>query len=189
MTPSQLHDGDAFIYMKVGVHAKESLEDILQRKRREIAEAGVSFWGYGGNTCHPLNAVQPFVRDKIAGGSVVRLLMEEIDSHHFAEQIRAEYYSENGVDWVEIPKAINVLGSRYALVVDTLEDANISLELDETRVGVGRLAGKVGSEYIRGRVDKACLVYSPAQPGLAHGPEVTLKLAARLAKPYAVLLK
>jgi hypothetical protein len=189
MASQTLVDGDAFIYMKVGVHAKETLEDILVRKHREIEQAGVAFWGYGGSTCHPLTAVQPFAKEVTDRGTTIRLLMQEIDSHHFADQVRAASYSENGVEWKTVPKPINVLGSRYALVLGDLEEIDLNVELAKTRVGVGRLAGAPGSEYVRGRVDKACLIYAPtgAVAGLAE--PISLRLSARLVPPYAVIMK
>lgn len=189
MTNKGMKDGEAFLYMKVGVHAKEPLEEILVRKRKEIEKAGVAFWGYGGNTCHPVTAVRPFVSTMLGNGAAsIRLLMEEINSNHFADQVRAEKYSINGVDWIEVPKGVNVLGSRYALVLKTLDTIDMTLSLAQTQVGVGRLSGSLGSNYVRGRVDKACLVY---QQGLAADSEfdVRLSLAAELTDPYAVLLK
>ena len=54
--------GAGILYMKVGTHARETLDDIIRRKTREIEEAGVAFWGYGGNTCHPENMVNPSPR-------------------------------------------------------------------------------------------------------------------------------
>lgn len=188
MASFNLQTGDPFIYMKVGVHANESLADIIKRKRKEIADAGVSFWGYGGNTCHPLTAVQPFVKEVSSSGTSVRLLMQEITSHHYAEG-RAESYSANGVDWEKVPANINVLGSRYALVIESLEEVDIALALSDTKVGVGRLSGSSGSMYVKGRVDKACLVYSPSGGVSTADERISLRLAARLAKPYAVLLK
>lgn len=184
-----LQSGDAFIYMKVGIHARESLADIIERKRREIEQAGVAFWGYGGGTCHPLTAVQPFVREVTEHGMQVRLLMQEIDSRHYAEQVRAESYTENGLDWIKVPRGINVMGSRYALVLGSLEEVSLKVSLIDTKVGVGRLAGKSGSEYIRGRVDKACLIYSPGAPAEETAPSIGLRLAAQLVPPYAVIMK
>lgn len=184
----KLERGDPFIFMKVGVHAKEDLISIIKRKRAEIANAGVTFWGYGGNTCHPLTAVQPFAKGVDANGGVVRLLMEEINSKHFAEPVRAESFSEDGINWKPVPQPINVLGSRYALVLGNLDDIDISVSLGDTRVGVGRLEGKTGSDYIRGHVDKACLVYTPDNR-LTPNTAVKLRLSARLVAPYAVLLK
>ena len=189
MNTNPLQAGEPFIFMKVGVHAQEDLASIIKRKREEIEKAGVSFWGYGGNTCHPLTAVQPFMEAATKSTATVRLLMQEINSHHYADPVRAESYSSDGITWKEIPKAIHVLGSRYALVLSTLEEIDLDVSLDDTRVAIGRLVGKVGAEYIRGRVDKACLTFQPAGTGGDKGDQVHLALAAKLAAPYAVLLK
>lgn len=185
---SILKPGDPFLYMKVGVHASESLEDIIKRKRAEIEEAGVSFWGYGGSSCHPLNAVQPFVKEVTAKGTTVRLLMQEITSRHWA-QGEATEYSSDGTTYKAVPKGIKVLGSRYALVLKTLDEIDTDVPLFETTVGVGRMAGVSGAKYIRGHVDKACLVYDPKAKHEQQGNSVHLRLAAELAEPYAVLLR
>ena len=63
-----IEPGAGVLYMKVGTHAQESLEDIVERKSREIREAGYGMWGYGGNTCHPSTMVQPFAREFQARG-------------------------------------------------------------------------------------------------------------------------
>lgn len=189
MTNGALKAGDAFIYMKVGVHAKESLADIIVRKRKEISDAGVAFWGYGGGTCHPLTAVQPFAKEVTEHGVTVRLLMEEINSRHFADQVRAEKYSADGKTWRDVPQGINARGSRYALVLESLDDINLEIDLAHTRVGVGRYKGALGFNYVRGRVDKACLFYTPDDAILGNPRAIPLKLEARLVAPYAVLLK
>ena len=41
-----IEPGDGLLYMKVGTHAQESLEDILRRKTKEIESKGYAFWGY-----------------------------------------------------------------------------------------------------------------------------------------------
>ncbi|MGE4243302.1 hypothetical protein [Ramlibacter sp.] len=184
-----IEPGDPFIFMKVGVHASEPLEAIIQRKREEIAKAGVSFWGYGGGTCHPLTAVQPFVKEYVANGVNVRLLMQEINSRHYAQPVRAEEYSADGVHWEKIHKDIHVLGSRYALVIESLDMVEMTIALEDSAVGVGRMRGAKGDKYIQGHVDKACLVFQPGGAPEPTGKQVALKLAARLHAPYAVLLK
>jgi hypothetical protein len=149
----------------------------------------VAFWGYGGSTCHPLNAVQPFVRDETAHGITVRLLMQEIHSNHFAEQVRAESYSEDGLVWKPVPGPISVLGSRYALVISSLDEIDLNVSLKDTKVGVGRFQGSAGIEYVRGHVDKACLVYAPSSSASTDAKSIPLRLSANLVAPYAVLLK
>lgn len=183
--------GSSLIFMKIGVHAKEPLEDIIARKHKELKEAGVSFWGYGGNTCHPTTMVQPFVRSKVAAGQDVYLCMHSMVSNHWADPVRAEEYSEdNGKTWKRVPSRVNVLGSRYALVLESLEPTDFELKLGHTRVGYGMSQGKAGLDYVRGRVDKACLTLTDE----AHGPAaddlaVKIGFVAKLAEPYAVLLR
>src|SRR5258706_290594 len=70
---------NAFIFMKIGSHAGENLEEILERKQREIEVAGRTFWGYGGPPCHPLKQVQPFARSLVKQPTIF-LLMEYINS-------------------------------------------------------------------------------------------------------------
>lgn len=185
-----LEPGKGFIFMKVGVHAREPLEDILQRKRKELQDAGVSFWGYGGNTCHPTTKVQPFVRELREAGQDVYLCMHSMVSNHWAEPVRAEEYSEDGYTWKKVPKEINVLGSRYALVLESLDEANFDLHLNQTKVGIGVQQGRTGVEYIQGRVDKACLTYEgKALPAAVDNRVLDIHVAAKIARPFAVMLR
>lgn len=183
-----LKPGDPFIFMKVGIHAKESLEDIIDRKRKEIAKAGVAFWGYGGGTCHPFTAVQPFAKEYTAGGLTIKLLMQEINSKHYADPIRAEESCADGINWEKIHPDIHVRGSRYALVIGSLDKIELPVYLSGSTVGVGRFKGVSADEYIRGRLDKACLLYAPDQ-AKPDSPVINLGLEARLVAPYAVVLK
>ncbi len=186
----KLTPGQGIIFMKVGTHAQEPLEDIIARKRREIEAAGVAFWGYGGNTCHPLTMVQPFVRQKTEEGQTIYLCMHEMDSKHFAVQERAKQYSPDGQRWIDVPQGINVLGSRYALVIGSLEQQELLLPLDQTKVGVGRARGMPGSRYISGRVDKACLEVVADKEQRGEAPKtIDIGLIARLDEPYAVFVK
>jgi hypothetical protein len=188
MTSGFLHPGDPVLFMKVGTHAREDLSKIIERKQQEIAAAGYAMWGYGGSTCYP-NMVRPFAEASAASGRVVRLCMEEMNSKHSAEQIRAAQYSVDDSTWHDIPRAINVMGSRFALCINQLEqlDFEEELPLDATEVAIGRSKGRIGSDYIRGRVDKACLKVI----GEASDPEKIKKisLVADVIEPYAVFLR
>lgn len=178
--------GDGLLFMKVGTHAKEPLADIITRKRREINEAGYAMWGYGGNSCHPRTMVQPFAAAHAVQGRPIRLVMKAMDSRHYAEQVRAEQYSVDGINWEPIPQAINVLGSRFALCIKDLQETSTTLALNATTVALGNSRGRPGSTYLRGHVDKACLevVADPHE-----GEQVQIHLVAKLAEPYAVILK
>jgi len=176
--------GRSILYMKVGTHAKEDLAEIIARKRREIEDEGFAMWGYGGNTCHPTTMVRPFAN---ASAEPIVLCMQPMISKHFAEPIRAEQFSSNGTDWQPIPIGINVLGSRYALCIGSLDEVNETLDLGATRVAVGNSRGRNGRDYVKGRVDKACLEL--VESGVAESTVVNIGLVAEVVDPYAVLLK
>jgi hypothetical protein len=179
------------LFMKVGVHAQETLEDIIERKTKEIKDAGFALWGYGGNTCHPTTMVQPFAAEREARGEKVVLCMNKMVSNHFADPVRAEYYSTDGTDWQKIPNAINVLGSRYALAIKNLRHEKHVLPLAKSAVAIGNSKGMPGMKYIRGRVDKACLELGEGVD-IPPAPEenvVQIDLVAELCNPYAVFLK
>ena len=112
-------------------------------------------------------------------------------SSHFASPIRAKQFSTNGITWADIPPAINVLGSRFALFIKDLRRETFKLPLERTRVAVGFSRGRVGSQYVQGRVDKACLEMMPASdlPNDAKPNVVGIDLVATLVKPYAAFLR
>ncbi|OYD88507.1 hypothetical protein CDG77_23305 [Nostoc sp. 'Peltigera membranacea cyanobiont' 213] len=179
------------IFMKVGLHAQESIEDIIKRKQNEFEEAGAIFWGYGGNTCHPLSMVQPFAREIEKSGNEVLIVMQKMNSKHAASPEIAKQYSDDGVNWQPIPKGIEVRGSRYALVLDQLQMEEFDLDISELEVGVGPNRGRKGDKYLLGRADKGCFFYTPH-----HAPvtpeEQSIKrigIVARVKAPYAVFLK
>jgi len=156
-----LTPGAGVLFMKVGIHAQEPLEQIVERKAKEIHDTGYALWGYGGNTCHPTTMVQPFAREFARRGQPIHLCMEEMNSKHFAEQQCAAECSPDGVTWETIPNTINVLGSRYALVIEALHEEHFSLPLEQTRVPVGPSMGRLGSRYVKGK-DRQGLPRDPA---------------------------
>lgn len=184
--------GAGLLFMKVGVHAQETLEDIVARKMGEIDKAGYGLWGYGGNTCHPGTMVQPFAEKFASEGKPIHLVMEEMNSNHFAEPRVAAEFSADGREWKEIPEEIEVLGSRFALVIENLRQHEETLSLNQTKVAVGNSMGRLGSRYVSGRVDKACLEVMP-QPELVNEEnskaERPINLVADLVAPYAVFLR
>jgi hypothetical protein len=181
----------SIIYMKIGVHAKEPLEKIIERKLKEIDDAGMAFWGYGGNTCHPSSMVQPFAAEQVRQHKPIYLCMEKMESHHFAEPKRADEYSIDGQKWKPVPEGINVLGSRYALAIRNLREESFTLPLGRSTVAVGPSQGRNGNDYVAGRVDKACLLLA-AGVEIPPAPEdriVQIGLVAELCDPYAVFLR
>lgn len=183
--------GEGLLFMKIGMHAQESLAEIIARKTEEIRSTGFGMWGYGGNTCHPGSMVQPFAKTFAEKGRIIHLCMEPMDSKHSAPPLCAEEFSVDGVKWERIPDAIQVRGSKYALVIEDLHEENFLLPLDRTRVPVGPSMGRLGSRYISGRVDKACLevLDAPELRNDAPPREIHIGLVARLRAPYAVFLR
>jgi hypothetical protein len=184
-----IRPGQGFLYMKVGTHAQESLEDIIARKTQEIEDAGFAMWGYGGNTCHPAKKVQPFARACAVTGSPIYLCMEKMDSKHFAEPVAADEWSADGINWQPVPAGIEVRGSRYALVINSLRAEEFDLSLRNTRVAMGDCMGQAGSRYIKGRVDKACLELAEPHLAVPEDRIVRINLVAELADPYAVYVR
>lgn len=181
----QVLPGDQILYMKVGMHAQESLEDILKRKQAEIDRVGFAMWGYGGPTCHPAR-VQQHAGECAEVGRPIRLVMEPVNSKHDREPKRAEYFSLDNHEWEQVPDGINVLGSRYALCITNLREVDEDLPLAATQVAFGPSIGKAGDAYIKGRVDKACL---EVVPDYGDGKVVSIKLSADLVSPWSVFLR
>jgi len=107
-------------------------------------------------------------------------------SKHFADPVRAEEFSVDGIRWQPVPDGINVLGSRYALCIKNLDEVDWKLALDQTRVAIGSSRGRRGSAYIKGHVDKACLEVTGNS---GSDPVVSIGLVAELVEPYAVFLR
>lgn len=181
----------AILFMKVGVHAKETLESIIKRKNKEIEDAGFALWGYGGGTCHPRTMVQPFAKENAEKGKPIILCMQEMVSNHFADPIRADEFSTDGENWKPIHPDIHVVGSRFALAIKGLRHEEFDLPLDKTQVALGNCAGRPGNKYIAGRVDKACLNLSDTIniPATPNDLVVRINLVAELCDPYAVFLR
>lgn len=185
-----LKPGDGFVFMKVGTHAQEPLEAIIERKRKEIEDVGYALWGYGGNTCHPLHRVQPFAEDYVRRNGKIYLVMQPMVSKHFALPERAKRYTADGTTWQDIPAAIKVLGSRFALKIGSLDQREFELPLERTRVVAGAQEGRRGDLYVSGRVDKACLELTKEEIGgqAARAP-IEIGLVAEIVDPYAVIVQ
>ncbi len=118
---------------------------------------------------------------------VVYLLMEIIDSHAEPEILPAKEYSPDGIQWKPVPDGINVLGSRYALVLDEIKPGDLDIWTGEYEVGIGPSRGKRAPQYLQGHVDKGCLVRRTVLP-LKSGKK-RIGYRARLIDPYAVMLR
>ena len=144
------HLPQAFIFMKVGNHAGETFETILERKRLELTEAGRMFWGYGGTTLHPIRHVQPFARLWVQNAGSIQMIMEPIDSRADPDVLAANEYSTDGIEWEPLPSGIVVTGSRYAIVLDEISPGQLNLDLGNFEVGIGPSRGRNAADYVKG---------------------------------------
>ena len=183
---------EAFIFMRVGNHAGETFESILERKQREFDRAGKIFWGYGGTTLHPTKHVQPFVKTWLRNTDSIHLIMEPINSNADPDLLPAQEYSAVGITWEPIPQGIEVTGSRYAIVLDEIKPGSLDLDLSGLEVGIGPSRGRNAADYVKGRVDKGCFVASGSSTvnsAAENARIVPIRYQARLLEPYAVMLR
>ncbi len=181
--------GSGVVFMKVGVHAGESLEDIIKRKQDEFVKAGRIFWGYGGNTCHPLTIVQPFARKFDEDGKPVHLIMHKMKSRHFAVPELAKEYSDDGENWYPVPNGIKVRGSRWGMVIGGLTEEEFDLNLRNAVVSVGPSRGKQAADYLKGQADKGCFELIDNPIAEENSEIKKINLSAPLMAPYAVFLR
>ena len=182
---------EAFVFMRVGNHAGEGFESILERKRQEFEDAGKIFWGYGGTTLHPIRHVQPFAKLRVQQRGSISIIMEQINSKADPDILPAREFSADGVHWEKVPDGICVTGSRYAIVLDEIKPGELDLDLAKFQVGIGPSRGRNAADYVKGRVDKGCFVAAdPTDEGTdTTGRVVTVQFQARLLEPYAVMLR
>ena len=182
---------NAFLFMRVGNHAGETFDEILERKQRELERAGMIFWGYGGTTLHPVRHVQPFVKLWAGNGGRVEILLQPIVSRADPDVLPANEYSVDGIEWKPLPDGVSVTGSRYAVVLDEIKPGQLDLDLSRFEVGIGPSRGRNAADYVRNRVDKGCLVATEGAWGEVADPKVGVKVQyrAQLQDPYAVMLR
>lgn len=151
------------VFMKYGTHANEPPDRILENKVNEISLCGRTFWGYGGNVCHPVNQLQPFIKKNAELGEKTYLVLCRIASTWKGNTERANFYSFNNVDWIPLPSENVVTGSKYAVICNSFELCDFAIDLSFYRVPVGNSSGHLLSNYIAGRNTKGC--------GTLHFPE------------------
>jgi len=194
---SVLEPGSGVVFMRVGTHADEPLEVIVERKLKEIEQVGQAFWGYGGLNCHPRSVVQPYAEEIVAAGGKVRLCMEEVAPDretYWANAEAASEWSIDGINFRPLPEGIRVTGSRYAFIITRLRLEQFDLPLSRARVAAGPSRGRLGANYVDevgGPVDKAVLrVEGEAGEAANSGIEtVPISYIADLQRPYAVFLR
>lgn len=183
---------DAIVFMKYGYHATEHKDKIIKRKKLEFKETGVMFWGYGGHACHPEKQVQQFVRDMHSIGKKVFLAMAFTKSKSDTDGKSSSQYSVDREKWTDVPQGIKVTGSKHAIVCSELFDCDITINLNDYKIAVGRSKGNEASNYIKGQSDKGCLIKSSDETSdikeVIQPKNVRIKLLAEIVEPFAVFM-
>lgn len=193
MIHEELNGG--IVFMRVGTHAEEPLEQIVDRKLAEIDKTGHAFWGYGGRLCHPRSVVQPYADELAKEGGVVRLCMEEVapdTETYWADSQAASEWSIDGLNFKPIPQGIRVTGSRYAFVVAGLRRVGLDLPLHRVKVAAGTSRGRSGAKYLGDAgqpVDKAVLEVDDRPGNEGEERSLRISLVAELQRPFAVFLR
>lgn len=180
------------VFMKYGVHASESVDSILNRKLEELGSCQKMFWGYGGVICHPTKQVQPFANANFSEKKKTYLLLSETPSKLNNSPSVATHFSRDNDRWQTIEDGIKVLGSKYAIVCKNLEKCNFQIDLSQYVIPVGNSQGKLLSEYVKGRVDKACgqrLSGYVSSNLNTKNNLVHISLYAEIIDPYSVFVK
>lgn len=180
---------DSFIFMKVGPHARETLEDTVARKREEIRNGGYSIWGYGGSACHPTKQTQPFIQEY---GSPV-LLMNPVlptsrESFDIPDKISTQY-SIDGVVWQDLPSHVKVTGSKWAFWISEYKDTNDSIDLADFSVAAGPSKGRSGSHYIYSRSDKGVFTRHQGSKEDRLPKVVKIRYQCTLVPPYCTFVR
>ena len=184
---------DAFLYMKVGPHGPESLDEILVRKAREYEATGRIFWGYGGSVLHPRTQVWPFAEKWTARQGSLYVLMERLPKprrNHIPNTSTATHYSADGDEYVKLPAGVRT-GTAFALVLGEIIRVDREIDLRDFRVGAGDSKGKNAAEYVRWHVDKGCFVAATDEPPPDHLPSTPASITymAEVVPPYCVFLR
>jgi hypothetical protein len=113
------------------------LSEVIGNRPRPLREFDQIFIKADDIVQQAIRSVRPSVSAHAEAGRTVNLVMQKMTSRQFAEPDLAEEYSEDGVNWRPVPRGVEVRGSRYAMVLGTLKDEDVFLNLNALQVWDG----------------------------------------------------
>ena len=181
---SKLFDFSKFIIMKVGSHGDESFEQIINRKNCEQEKVGFMLWGYSGNF---LDVIQ--TRKFLNSNNPTRafILMSNTKSPFKNNPIRSNFFSLDKEKWNRLPEFLFTSGCDKAVVCRNLIPTDFNINLSNFRVAVGPSKGKLLSDYLKYRVDKACVYFSPNKQQ-NNKNIIKINWIAEILPPYTIYL-
>lgn len=109
----------------VGTHAGESLEQIFERKKKEIKKVGYTYWLYKSHSAKP-DTLQKLAK---SGKNNLDCFFISASGKSGArptkEQSVSKYFSNDGKQWQKIPNDILVTGSSKCAFALVLKEINL----------------------------------------------------------------
>jgi hypothetical protein len=86
--------------------------------------------------------------------------LPETHSKLFSNAQKNKTYSVYKNCWIPIQEDINILGPKHPITYGSLEKSDFILDSNKLRISTGPLKGKSLSEFIGGKLNKACRGYT-----------------------------
>ena len=117
-----------------GEHAKESFNQIIQRKKKDIENVGYTFWLENSYKTAP-DKVQTFYGIANKEGIELNCLLYLGDTQDTTHNTKAKEYSVNKRSWIKINSKLSPITGKmsentHALVFDKLDSENMDLNLE-----------------------------------------------------------
>ena len=117
-----------------GEHAKESFDQIIQRKKKDIENVGYTFWLENSYKTTP-DKVQAFYGIANKEGIELNCLLYMGNTQDTKHDTKAKEYSVNKRNWQKIDSKLSPITGRmsentHALVFNKLDSENIDLNLE-----------------------------------------------------------
>ena len=193
--------GPFFFYMKIGGHCGETLEQIIERKQKEIADCGYCLWGFGGKNNLIMQAIGNFVSFFAFVKQEHVPVFFEVVKHDCSKSGLSIKQPANEITnigeeeiWEKIPSCIRVTGSKHALWIDELRAEKFSLDQNDCTVFISDSASTeellTMGEAMRGRKDKCIGNFgaewkSKVDRKLNYKVEANISWVGRLKYPFA----
>jgi len=177
------------IYMPCGIHANESIESIVKRKVKEIKKNGYMFFGYSGFLLHPHSQLVPFAKENKRKKEKTYLLISSTTENFQGITETAKDYSINKYEWFDIPKNINILGSKYAIVCKSIKSCDFEIDLNDYIIARGKHKKQRFAEIYSDKLDRICGEYNPKDKKETNKKTVHIDYIAEITEPYAVFVK
>jgi hypothetical protein len=192
-------DPPAFVWCNAGPHADETLHEIVERKKKDIACFGWCLWAYGAGAAHPETQVRRLAREFVLDQPLALLMPDTGDVMPPSAEAFSGYTATKDGPVSLIPEAMSpVTGTlpppgktsrTYAFLLSSL-DWCVGSSVDPTRYrapyhGDGTKSFAV---YRRTSHGRACVARYEDGRQDSQSKALTVHVVGEMAPPYAVYL-